>query len=749
MAGTAVPQEVLGLAVFVDVLSVLATVLGLLLCFMLWNHGERVSYILMLSASTTFGAVVGLIRHVDFTLNWRTIQIQRFENERHHSYSDSDMFGKADVGWRLVLSWTSIFTYNVDALLVLFWSIALFIGTWDIRIKSSSKKAMSIIFKTSAIILPAVMCAACSTEAVQRVPVAYLVTFNFLMAICLTTGSLLVIIVLLKYLQSRNLFTRFFPKSTVMSTSLGAGTMSSVATTRTRTGTDKWLIVRFSIIMICLLVFETAQIIYQIVNYERNQHDSKGAATSPDFSVEQAKIDISQDIPGTLPSIIAFLIFGTTAPFRRKYARLIRVICCCERAQRGRSRKDPIPWMMLQPKPQGEASCTSFPDDYELEGQNKPATGIRVRTEISTSSVSSAVTAAENGLDGTTRPFSKEEVRRVSFGGTTLRSHEEPATPPLAYSNPNSRRPSSPTRRHSRTLSPIIKMDGQPGSPSAQPFGSWAWNPHSRQASLSHSQQAPVSNGRRPSASPSRQASITSTYSARSFRNPSWTAPATPPRSRALPLLPELETDNPPTGAVHRRTPSSPKSPRSSKDDPLFQRPMQSPKLKNVPPVPPIPAPTDWQRDSTATIGSVQFLAEISRGSVTSQASLMFSPRREGVDDARMASARLSSGTSSTASNRVSGEGLVSTAAARSGTTGPNLASPFDLGLPRTNDESNLSGFTGAQRQQGSHSNHSRNGTLLSNSEMEHLNPSTAPHHGSTSPAMVSPPSRQSPGGWI
>lgn len=62
--------------------------------------------ILMLSASTTFGAVVGLIRHVDFTLNWRTIQIQRFENERHHSYSDSDMFGKADVGWRLVLSWT-------------------------------------------------------------------------------------------------------------------------------------------------------------------------------------------------------------------------------------------------------------------------------------------------------------------------------------------------------------------------------------------------------------------------------------------------------------------------------------------------------------------------------------------------------------------------------------------------------------------------------------------------------------------
>lgn len=43
MEGSYVPQEVLGLAIFVDCLSLVATILGLLLCFMLWNHGERVS----------------------------------------------------------------------------------------------------------------------------------------------------------------------------------------------------------------------------------------------------------------------------------------------------------------------------------------------------------------------------------------------------------------------------------------------------------------------------------------------------------------------------------------------------------------------------------------------------------------------------------------------------------------------------------------------------------------------------------
>lgn len=59
----------------------------------------------MLSASTTMGSIIGLARHLDYTLNWRDIQIERFQNEQHHSYSQADMFGKADVGWRLVLSW--------------------------------------------------------------------------------------------------------------------------------------------------------------------------------------------------------------------------------------------------------------------------------------------------------------------------------------------------------------------------------------------------------------------------------------------------------------------------------------------------------------------------------------------------------------------------------------------------------------------------------------------------------------------
>lgn len=63
-------------------------------------------------------------------------------------------------------------------------SIALFIGTWDIKVNASTKNAMSIVFKTSAVVLPIGMCVACSTDTVQRVPVAYLVAYNFLSMYC-------------------------------------------------------------------------------------------------------------------------------------------------------------------------------------------------------------------------------------------------------------------------------------------------------------------------------------------------------------------------------------------------------------------------------------------------------------------------------------------------------------------------------------------------------------------------------------
>lgn len=116
-----VPHEVFGLAVFVHVLGFVAVFLGLVLCFMLWRHGEGLSCklplssstkcsiddprdILLLGVSTTLGAVQGVITHLDYTINWRQIQIERYEASQRPQYDQTAMFGKADSGWRSVLA---------------------------------------------------------------------------------------------------------------------------------------------------------------------------------------------------------------------------------------------------------------------------------------------------------------------------------------------------------------------------------------------------------------------------------------------------------------------------------------------------------------------------------------------------------------------------------------------------------------------------------------------------------------------
>lgn len=371
---------------------------------------------------------------------------------------------------------------------------------------------------------------------------------------------------------------------------------------------------------------------------------------------------------------------------------------------------------MLQPRPQDEAYRSSIPEEHELEAQEKPA-AISVRTEISQSSISSMGKVAGNSPNTAVRPFSKEQVR-MSFGGTPLSPQDEPTTPSLAYNNPSSRSPTSPTRMHSQTFSPMLRVDSGSGTPDDVLSRNRAWSSHSRQTSNSHS--------RRPSTAASRQASI-------------WDAPTTPPRIRASPLLPDLITTSPPT-ATHRRTPSATKSPRSSKDDPLYQRPMQSPKLRNVPPVPSISSPHDWQRDSTTTIESGSFSAGIARGSMASQAPLISSPGRASADELRAQyQGRAEQPNWLVESTRYSSE----TPAARSGTTAPIASSAFDFGFSRngSEDRNNTYGGRAAQRQQ--------QGRNRSNSEAEGLSPSMAPQYGSAHAAAVIPPGYSSSGGWI
>ncbi|OJD35185.1 glycoside hydrolase [Diplodia corticola] len=442
------PHEVFGLAIFVNALGFIAVFLGLLLCFMLWRHGEGLSYILLLGVSTTLGAVQGVVTHLDYTINWRQIQIERYEAFQKPQRDRTAMFGKSDSGWRSVSAAIGIYLYNVDSLLVLFWAITLFIGTWNIRIKSEKKKTMAIVLKSTAILLPAVMVSLCQIKALRARPVLFLVVVNIIMTVSMVVGFFLVLAILYKYLLARSIFRRFFKRDrSTNGCSSSLGTVSTVASGNRGRTTDKWLIVRFSLIMTVLIAFEAALIVYQLVNLQRNRHSQRPSAEvkGPRLSIEQARVDLFQYIPGVVPSIVAWCIFGTTYVFRREYMAFIRAWCCCLCLP---YRHPDSVWRRSSYGRQGSLDAEAPSHQASLPKDGKPSISIEVNTEISLSSMSTHKTLPMN-------------THRVSFGGTSLlpeqlHQHRNPSTNqirgPISPISSNS--PRFPMRTLSHSTSP-------------------------------------------------------------------------------------------------------------------------------------------------------------------------------------------------------------------------------------------------------------------------------------------------------
>ncbi|RYP89421.1 hypothetical protein DL770_004391 [Monosporascus sp. CRB-9-2] len=77
---------------------------------------------------------------------------------------------------------------------------------------------------------------------------------------------------------------------------------------------DRWLLVRFSIGFCILAIFNLTNILCQVAWHRNISSDVE--ADGPDMSAARAKHDSSLFLPGVSSSLLAFIIFGTTTPFR-------------------------------------------------------------------------------------------------------------------------------------------------------------------------------------------------------------------------------------------------------------------------------------------------------------------------------------------------------------------------------------------------------------------------------------------------
>lgn len=125
--------------------------------------------------------------------------------------------------------------------------------------------------------------------------------------------------ILVQYVQSRNQFKTWTVGYGIDSTTTDTDTRRSYGPARLRRPRgfyDKWLVVRFTIAFIALSIFECSIATFQVSGQQNNTVDF--LSDKPNTSASKAIRVSLQDLPGVTASLIPFIVFGTTKPFRQK-----------------------------------------------------------------------------------------------------------------------------------------------------------------------------------------------------------------------------------------------------------------------------------------------------------------------------------------------------------------------------------------------------------------------------------------------
>ncbi|GAB7353428.1 hypothetical protein MBLNU459_g3898t1 [Dothideomycetes sp. NU459] len=231
-------------------------------------------------------------------------------------------FGPLSHGFNRILFWMVLYFYNVDAMLMLFWAIALTFGVWDWRIRSldNHRETIGLVSKAAAFVLPVLQITGLHKAYQIDASIATsIVLLNLLSLTSFAIGTVCITLIMFKYMRSR------FGVSSYASGSTPSGGQSTITTSRSRRGlpkltmrVDPWLVVRFTIAFFIISGFEVFQILFDVGRYNRI-HNMTAPPPAPDFSAAATIKDFCGYLPGVTVSLLAFLLFGTTAHHRALY----------------------------------------------------------------------------------------------------------------------------------------------------------------------------------------------------------------------------------------------------------------------------------------------------------------------------------------------------------------------------------------------------------------------------------------------
>jgi len=190
------------------------------------------------------------------------------------------------------------------------------LSIFQVKPRRAFRQRGGTIAKGVAVLLPIIQMCLMRSSALQSNVVAFFAIANGIMSICLGSGSLLLLAILCRYIHTRRQIATWNVRYGEHS-SAGTNTAatSSSGPTLPRQGIhDRWLVIRFSIAFVALGGFQLVTILFEV----SSAANSKQAVASghADLSIGRAKTDFVLFMPGVSPSLLTFLVFGTTKTFR-------------------------------------------------------------------------------------------------------------------------------------------------------------------------------------------------------------------------------------------------------------------------------------------------------------------------------------------------------------------------------------------------------------------------------------------------
>lgn len=212
------------------------------------------------------------------------------------------------------------YTYNVDALLVLCWSVELAYSIYQLRGSRLSRFHGSIVAKSAAVVLPAVqMILLQLSGGVQESTAGFIILADFIMIASFAVGSLLLLAILGKYVHTRfallSWTVRYGRQS--QDTDDGSAMASNGGQARPARRTniyDRWPVIRFTIAFVALSLFELVVIVFQL--HAASNNNRANIPKEPDLSAAKGQPDFALFVPGPGANLLTFVVFGTTRSFR-------------------------------------------------------------------------------------------------------------------------------------------------------------------------------------------------------------------------------------------------------------------------------------------------------------------------------------------------------------------------------------------------------------------------------------------------